>query len=309
MDRFELLRTARRVAELKSFTRAADDLEISRALVSAQVRELERSLGVRLFNRTTRRVSVTSEGSDYLERARRVLAELEAADDSLRQTRDHPRGRLRVDVPVAFGRHLLIPALPGFLARYPELQIEVGLNDRVVDLLAERVDIALRVVAVREPGLIARRVVEMKLVTCASPGYLLRAGMPRGPEDLRDHDCIGTLSAQSARLREWVFQRGRSRIRLRPSCRLAFNQTESVVAAGLADGGIFQTVDMLVADHLANGRLRTVLPDLTAPGPTMSLVYPQAGRQQAKVRVFADFAEKLLRDWSERVRLAQLARR
>ena len=305
MDRFVLLRSALRVADLKSFTRAADDLAISRALVSQQIRELEASLGVRLFNRTTRRVSLTSDGTDYLEKARAVLAQLAAADASVMQTRDHPRGRLRVDVPVAFGRHLLIPALPGFLARYPELQVEVALNDRVVDLVSERVDVALRVGAVRQTGLVAQRVAQLNFVTCASPAYLQGAGTPRTIEDLRTHVCIGTLSAESGRLREWYFQRGRSRLRLRPSCRLAFNQPESVIAAGVAGGGVFQTVDMLAAEYLSTGRLRTVLGDVAATGPVMSLVYAQSGRHVAKVRVFAEFSARLLSDWSARVRQNQ----
>ena len=298
MDRFDIMRSALRVADLQSFTRAADDLEISRARVSQQISALERELGVRLFNRTTRRVSLTGEGADYFERLRRVFAELEAADASVMQTRDHPRGRLRVDVPVAFGRHLLIPALPAFLAKYPDLQIDVALNDRVVDLVEERIDVALRVGRITQSGLVARRIAQMNFVTCAAQGYLARAGVPRTIEDLRKHECIGSLSAESGRLRDWSFMRGRSTVRFRPICRLSLNQPEAVIAAGLADGGIFQTVDLMAAGYLANGRLRAVLPELAAPGPVMSVVYPQAGRHAAKLRVFADFAARLMRDWS-----------
>ena len=153
MDRFDQLRTFVRVADLGSFSRAADDLDRSRALVSQQVAALERRLGARLLNRTTRRVGLTGEGVEYLQRARRILAELEAADEAIMLTRERPQGRLRVDVPTAFGRHLLIPALPAFTRQYPQLVLEVQLNNRVVDLVAEEVDVALRVGAIRQGGL------------------------------------------------------------------------------------------------------------------------------------------------------------
>ncbi|MFO1455958.1 MAG: LysR substrate-binding domain-containing protein [Steroidobacteraceae bacterium] len=301
MDRFDQLRTFVRVADLGSFSRAADDLDRSRALVSQQVAALERRLGARLLNRTTRRVGLTGEGVEYLQRARRILAELEAADEAIMLTRERPQGRLRVDVPTAFGRHLLIPALPAFTRQYPQLVLEVQLNNRVVDLVAEEVDVALRVGAIRQGGLVARRVATMRLLTCASPGYLAQAGVPRSVDELREHRCIGVLSSESGRLRDWVFQRGSSRQRFRPACALAFNLPEAVISAGIADGGILQTVDLLVAGALANGKLRQVLPEFASEGPPISVVCTPQVRQLAKVRVFSDFAARLLRDWSQRI--------
>ena len=301
MDRFDQLRTFVRVADLGSFTRAADDLERSRALVSQQVAALERRLGARLLNRTTRRVGLTGEGVEYLQRARRILAELDAADEAIMLTRERPQGRLRVDVPTAFGRHLLIPALPAFTRQYPQLSLEVQLNNRVVDLVAEEVDVALRVGKVGQAGLVARRIATMRMVTCASPGYLANAGVPRSIEELRGHRCIGGLSSQNGRLRDWTFQRGRSRLRFRPGCALAFNLPEAVISAGIADGGILQTVDLLVAGAIASGRLRQVLPEHVAEGPPISVVHTQSSRHSAKVRVFADFVARLLRDWSQRI--------
>ena len=301
MDRFEQLRTFVRVADLGSFSRAAGDLERSRALVSQQVAALERRLGARLLNRTTRRVGLTGEGVEYLERARRILAEFEAADEAVMLTRERPQGRLRVDVPTAFGRHLLIPALPTFTRQYPQLSLEVQLNNRVVDLVAEEVDVALRVGKIGQAGLVARRIATMRLVTCASPGYLAKAGLPRSVEALREHRCIGSLSSQTGRLREWSFQRGRSRERYRPTCALAFNLPEAVISAGIADGGVLQTVDLLVAGAIASGRLRQVLDEHATEGPPISIVHTQASRHSAKVRVFADFTARLLRDWSQRI--------
>jgi LysR family transcriptional regulator for bpeEF and oprC len=216
--------------------------------------------------------------------------------------RERPQGLLRVDVPVAFGRHLLVPALPALTERYPGLRLEVALNDRVADLVAERVDVALRVGKIRQAGLIARRVAAMRYVTVASPDYLARAGTPRSIDELKSHRCIGTLSAESGRLREWQFERGAALLRLRPRCHMSFNQPEAVAAAALAGGGIAQSVDLIVAESLATGRLREVLGEYSAAGPAMSIVYPQSERQSARVRVFADFCAKLLRDWGEKVR-------
>jgi len=288
------------VADLASFSRAADDLGRSRAQVSQQVAALERRLGARLLNRTTRRVGLTGEGVEYLERARRILAELDAADEAIMLTRQRAQGRLRVDVPTAFGRHLLIPALPAFRRQYPQLSLEVQLNNRVTDLVAEGVDVALRVGKVGQAGLVARRIATTRLVTCASPGYLAKAGLPRNIEELREHRCIGGLSPQHGRLRNWAFQRGQSRLRFRPGCALAFNLPEAVISAGIADGGVLQTVDLPVAAAIGSGRLRPVLAEHATDGPSISIVHTQASRHSAKVRVFADFAARLLRDWSQR---------
>src|SRR5579862_1852603 len=172
------MRSFARVAELHSFTRAADALGLSRAVVSTHVRDLERHLRCLLFHRTTRRVGLTSDGTEYLARCQRILAELEAADEAVRRSRVGVAGRLRVDVPTAFGRALLIPRLAGFTARYPDLQLEVQLNDRLIDLIEEEVDLVVRVGAVREPQLIARRIVSTRLITCASPEYLRTHGVP-----------------------------------------------------------------------------------------------------------------------------------
>lgn len=301
MDRFDQLRVFVRVAELASFTRAADDLELSRAVVSQQVAALERRLGSRLFNRTTRRVSLTGDGASYLERARRVLAELEAADDSVRHARERPEGRLRVDVPTAFGRYLLAPALPAFQRQYPDLAVEVRLNDAIADFVADRVDVAVRVGRITAAGLVARRIAAMRLVTCASPAYLEREGEPRTIEDLRRHRCIGRQSPETGRMTEWSFLRAGARVRFRPSCALAFNLAEAVISAGIAGGGVLQTVDLMLGEPLASGRLRPVLAEYAAPGPAMQVVYAHADRQSAKVRVFADFAERVTRNWSARI--------
>jgi LysR family transcriptional regulator for bpeEF and oprC len=300
VDRFAVLQSFVRVAEYGSFTRAADSLQLSRALVSQQISALEASLRTRLLSRTTRRVALTGDGALYLERAQRVLAELAAADALLLRDREQPNGKLRVDVPTMFGRYLLIPALPRFTAQYPDVQLEIQLNDTVVDLAAESIDVALRAGTVRGAGLIARRVAVMQLVTCASPDYIARFGQPKEPEDLHRHRCIGLLRPGSAKQRDWTFMRGGNPMRLRPPTQLAFNVQEAVVTAGLEGSGVLQSVDAVVGRLLATGQLKQVLAEYVAPGPAISVVYARASRHSAKVRVFADFAADLMRNWMRR---------
>jgi LysR family transcriptional regulator, regulator for bpeEF and oprC len=300
MDQLSAVRVFVRVAERGSFTQAADDLTLSRSVVSGQVAALERHLGVRLLNRTTRRVGLTGEGTDYLAHCRRILAELQSAEESLRRGTETPTGRLRVDVPIAFGRNLLIPALGEFTARYPGVQLDVRLNDRVADLVTEQVDVAVRAGVVQQGQLVARRVVVTRFLTCAAPEYLARNGVPGEPEDLRRHRCIGLANPQTGRVAEWTFRRGRIDRKPRLEFALTLNSVEGVVAAAAEGLGIVRSMDLLVARYLDSGRLRVVLPDWTAEGVPLSIVYPSAGRQSAKVRAFADFAARLLQESSRR---------
>jgi LysR family transcriptional regulator, regulator for bpeEF and oprC len=301
MDQLACMRTFARVADMQSFTKAADALNLSRAVVSTQVAELERHLGARLFHRTTRRVSLTADGTEYLARCVRILAEVTAADEAVNRNRLRPQGRLRVDVPVSFGRYLLTPALPRFSERYPELSLEIQLNDRVVDMVEEQIDVVVRVGPIREPNLVARRVCHTRMLTCAAPAYLQKAGVPQEPDELRQHRLIGHLSNSNRRARKWYFQRGNSRRQLSLPSAVAFNAAEPVIATAIAGGGIMQTTDMLVAKAIASGQLEIVLRDWTADGAPISIVYPSALRNSPKVRVFADFAAELLLSMRQRV--------
>jgi LysR family transcriptional regulator for bpeEF and oprC len=301
MDQLACMRTFARVAEVMSFTKAADALNLSRAVVSTQVADLERHLGARLFHRTTRRVNLTADGTEYLARCVRILAELTAADEAVNRNRLRPQGRLRVDVPVSFGRYLLTPALPRFTERYPELSLEIQLNDRVVDMVEEQIDVVVRSGPVREPNLVARRVCLTRMLTCAAPSYLQKAGVPQEPDDLRQHRLIGHLSNRNRRARKWYFQRGTSRRQLSLPSAVAFNASEPVISTAIAGGGIMQTSDMLVAKAIVSGQLEIVLRDWTADGAPISIVYPSALRNSPKVRVFADFAAELLLAMRQRV--------
>jgi LysR family transcriptional regulator for bpeEF and oprC len=301
MDQLLGMRVFVRVAELGSFARAADTLDLSRAMVSSHVAQLEKHLGTRLLHRTTRRVAVSPEGAVYLEHCQRILTSIAAADDEMRLARDRPQGKLRVDVPVAFGKYLLMPSLAKFTQRYPQVFIEVRFNDRFVDLVAEGVDVAVRSGTIRTPDLIARRIATTRLVTCGSPAYFANAGMPRTPADLKQHRNIGYLRSDGARP-SWTFRQGTGVAKMRLNCALAFNTSEPITLSALDGLGIIQTSDLLVAGYLAEGRLVEVLRDYSCEGPVLSVVYPRATQHLAKVRVFAEFAGELLRDYQSRVR-------
>ena len=301
MDQLTAMRVFTRVAERGSFARAADELDISRAAASAHVAALEKHLGARLLNRTTRRVSLTSEGTDFLRRARRILEELQDAEETLRGSRSKPQGRLRVDVPVAFGRYLLLPALPEFSARYPDIELDIRFNDRVVDLVAERVDVALRVGPLHQSGLVARRVSQMNIVTCASPSYIAAHGQPRTPDELREHRLLGVTPAGGG-TPDWTFPAPYGARRLKLHFAMQFNAAEAPLIAAAAGLGITHTADLLVAEYVARGELKLILQEYVQPGPPISLVYPSAGHQSARVRVFSDFAGDLMRRWSDVVR-------
>ena len=301
MDQLVCMRSFARVADLHSFTRAADMLGLSRAVVSTHVAELEKHLRCQLFQRTTRRVGLTADGAEYLGRCQRILAEIEAADQALLRTRAEVQGRLRVDVPVTFGRALLLSALPQFTARYPDLQLEVQFNDRVIDMIAEEVDLVVRAGPVREPHLVARRVVTTRQLTCASPEYLRTHGVPLEPDDLHRHRLVGTLGAGNRRPHPWVFQRGAVRRQLQLPFNVAFNSIEATIMAANRGAGIVQSMDLVVAELLAAGKLEVVLPEWTAPGKTVSVVCRRALRDSPKIRVFADLCADLLRQYRERV--------
>jgi LysR family transcriptional regulator for bpeEF and oprC len=301
MDQLLAMHVFTRVAVRGSFSQAADELDISRAAASAHVAALEKHLGARLLNRTTRRVSLTAEGAEFLDRSRRVLEEIRDAEETVRGSRSKPQGLLRIDVPMMFGRYLLLPALPEFARRYPLIELDVRFNDRIVDLVAERVDVALRVGPIKQSGLVARRVGQINIVTCASPAYLAEHGEPRTPDDLRNHRLLG-LTQPNGGAPEWDFPPPYTARRLKLHHAMRFSAAEAPIIAAVAGLGITHTLDLAVAGYVARGELKLVLEDFTMPGPPMSLVYPSSGHQSAKVRVFADFAADLLRKWSDLVR-------
>lgn len=281
-----------RVAELGSFTRAADELGLSRAMVSTHVRRLEKRYGLRLLHRTTRKVALTPAGNEYLGHCRRVFAELTAAEETLRRAQEQPTGRLRVDVPGSFGRHILLPALPEFLARYPGIDLDLRFNERVVDLVKDGVDLAVRAGTVTDPNLVARRISGSRWITCASPIYLATHGRPQRIADLADHVLIGSIPPDGTHPRPWMFANVTGPP-FEPKFRMTVNEAEAVMLAAARSVGITQTMDLLAARELVDGNLVTVLTEHTHPGPPLSIVHTPAAQRLARVRVFSDLLRGL----------------
>lgn len=292
MEDFQAMQAFSRVAELGSFTRAAQELGLSRAMVTTHVQRLEKRFGLRLLNRTTRKVGVTPAGSDYLGHCRRVFAELAAAEETLRRSKEQPTGRLRVDVPGSFGRRILLPALPDFLARYPGIELDLRFNERVVDLAREGVDLAVRAGTVMDPDLVAHRVSGSRWITCASPLYLARHGRPQSVADLANHVLIGSIPAGATQPRPWVFA-GDPASAADLRFRMTINEAEAVMLAAARGVGIAQTMDLLAARELMEGNLTMILAEHTLPGLALFVVHTPAAQRLARVRAFSGFLREL----------------
>jgi LysR family transcriptional regulator for bpeEF and oprC len=284
------------VVDAGSFAKTADQLDMSRAMVTTHVAAIERKLGVRLINRTTRRLSVTEDGRAYYERCVRILEDVDEAEAVLSRSRTVARGRLRAEMPIAFARHWLMPALPRFLARHPELAVEIALSNRMTDLSAEGFDCAVRTGIPPDSSLVARRIGMLDWVTCAAPSYLRRHGVPVQPTDLQGHNCIVWLSAQSMRAMPWRYQRNKHEQVVDVKGNLALNALEDVAAAAESGIGIARTLRRLAEPGLRGGRLIRVLEGWSSPPQLISIVYPHSRYLSTKVRVFADFLARVLKD-------------
>ena len=293
MDRFESMRAFTRVVELASFTKAALSLNLPKTTVSAQILALESRLRVKLLNRTTRRVSVTTDGAAYYERAVRLLHELEEAEAALSQATVNPKGRLRVDVPGSIGRRILVPALCGFFERYPEIELELGCNDRPVDLLEEGVDCVIRGGELQDSSLVARRVGSLKFLTCASPAYIERYGMPQAPADIERHLGVHYFSSKTGKIFEFDFNKDGVETTVSGIRRLVLNDGDSCLAAALAGAGIAQLPTFMVQNHIASGELVIVLGTYLSENLPLYALYPQNRHLSSKVRAFIDWVAEL----------------
>jgi DNA-binding transcriptional LysR family regulator len=275
------------VVESGSFAAAADKLDMSRGMVTRYVAQLEAHLGARLLHRTTRKLSLTEAGSDYHPRATQILAMIEEAESSLAQEAAVPRGTLRVTSSQAFGVRHLGWAITEYLLKYPEVQVDVTLNDRTVDLVEEGFDLAIRVAAQVDPGLVARRIAPARIVACAAPGYLKQHGTPASPKDLEQHNCLSYAYWSSQD--EWVFRRDGVEQRVRVSGNLRGNNGDILSAAAVEGLGVILHPTFLVYEALRQNKLVRILADWQAPELTLFAVYPHRKYLPPKVRSFIDF--------------------
>jgi LysR family transcriptional regulator for bpeEF and oprC len=295
VDRIDLFRIFARVVEQASFTRAADTLGIARSSVSAAVQELEGRVGARLLYRTTRKVSPTQDGVAFYERCQRVIADVEDTENLFRQTSARPSGKLRIDVPGRIGRLIVAPALPGFLDDYPEIDIDLGVTDRAVNLVEDGVDCVLRVGSLGDSGLIARPIGRLPLINVASPAYLALHGTPHTPDDLRDHRAINYASPSSGRVEDWEWLENGTLHRMQMQGRVTVNSAEAYIACCLAGLGLIQIPAYDVRGHLEAGELVEIMPHHRAEPMPMALLYPHRQHLSRRLQVFADWLEALLR--------------
>ncbi len=291
MDRFQEMQVFVRIAERGSFTQAADDLLLPRATVSNLIQRLEARLGVRLLERTTRTVRLTPDGEAYRQRCVGLLADLEEADGLFRHA--VPKGLLRVNLQGTLARRFVVPALPAFFARYPQLELQIGEDDRLVDLVREGVDCVLRAGQLRDSSLVARRVALLPQLTCASASYLAQFDEPRTLADLAGHRAVNYLSSATGQALPMEFTVNGEVRTLNLSGPVSVTGADVYTGAAIAGLGLVQVPRYRVADVLASGQLREVLADLPPPPLPVSVLYPQNRQLSVRVRAFAQWLGEL----------------
>ena len=291
MDRLRAMEVFVRIVESGSLAAASDSLGVSAPSVVRTLAALERSLDVRLLNRTTRRSSLTDEGREYYESCRRVLAEARAADAALRSRRADPGGRLRLTAPVTYGRMRVAPVVTAFLAKYPDVEVELLLLDRVVDLVEEGVDAAVRIGQLPDSSLVAVPVGETRRVVCASRPYVRRAGKPKEPGDLAHHRCVVFTGITANN--EWMFGGKPAQVSVRPILRT--NQVDVAIGAVLQGLGCGQFLSYQVEALVGARKLVRILEAFEPPAVPVQIVYPHTRFLSPNVRAFVDFAVPRLR--------------
>ncbi len=294
MDTVTSMRVFAKVAELGSFAAAADQLDLARSAATKHVASLEGRLGVLLLNRTTRRVSLTEAGAAYLEGCNALLADLASLESSVGDLVQRPRGVLRLSAPVFFGSSHLGPLIARYRERYPEVQMDLALNDRVIDLVEEGFDLAVRIGRLPDSSLVARPLAVTRMVLCAAPGYLERRGTPRRPADLEHHECLGYTYWGTGE--EWRFTRKSGQVqtvRIKPVVRA--NNGSILRAMALAGHGVMLQPNFLVRDDIAAQRLVPLLGGYEAGELGIFAVYPHRKHLSAKVRSFVDFLADALK--------------
>jgi len=296
MDRFNAMQAFARVVETGSFTKAAETLHMSKTSVTQLVQQLEARLRVKLLNRTTRKVNVTADGAAYYERVIKLLADMDDAETSLSNASVLPRGRLRVDVPSPFARMILIPALPAFHAQYPDIQIDMGASDRMVDLIGESVDCVVRGGELTDLSLVARRVGDLKIGIYAAPSYLESAGLPLHPQELSapPHYIVGLRWARAGVNSSYAMYRNGERVTVQGRYVISVDDGNAGLAAGIAGLGVVWLPDYMASEHVSRGELVRILDGWHLDPMPMYIAFPPNRHVSAKLRVFIDWIVELM---------------
>ena len=282
-----------RVAETNSFSKAADTLNLPRATVSTVIQQLEMHLSVRLMNRTTRKVSLTLDGSAYYDRCVRLLADLEETEAYFRQDKAKPRGKLKVDLPIRLARLVIIPLLPEFFAAYPDIELELGVTDRPVDLIQEGVDCAIRVGELADSRLVAKRIGAMHEINCASPSYLAKFGTPESIEDLANHIAVKYASPATGKVYDWEYIENGEVKTVAMKGNVSVNNSEAYVASAVAGLGLVQLPMYDSFELLESGKLVEILKEYKTKPLPLSVVYPHRRHLSHRVRAFVEWVETI----------------
>jgi DNA-binding transcriptional LysR family regulator len=294
MDQIQGMRIFVRVVEAGTFTRAADSLGLPKGTVTKQIQALESRLHVKLLNRTTRRVTVTPDGAAYYERTARLLNDFDDIEASMTNAQANPTGRLRIDVGSSMARLVILPALASFCDRYPEIQVDVGVSDRAVDLISDNVDCVIRGGELSDQSLVARRIGNLPWLTVASPAYLKRYGEPQHPLDIeKRHLVVGFFSGSTRRMYPDEFHRGDEKYEITGPYRVSVNDSTAHMTAVLGGFGLSQMITFMAEPHIASGELVQILPEWTRPPLPVHVVYPPNRHLSAKVRAFVDWTAEL----------------
>jgi LysR family transcriptional regulator for bpeEF and oprC len=293
MNKLQAMEVFVRVVETGGITRAADSLRMPKATATTLIQQLEAALGVKLLNRTTRSVSVTTDGTAYYERCVAVLAQIRETEESLAQRHATPGGRLRVDVPTLMARSVIVPALPTFFARYRDIELQLGCSERRADLIEEGIDCAVWSGELEDSSLVARRVGQLFFATCASPSYLAAHGHPRHPNELAAHRCINHFSPRTGKIFDWVFAKDSVRIQTSLRGHIALDDENGYVAAAEAGLGIAQIPAFVLKEAMERGSLELVLGEWFPEPVPLNVVYPQNRHLSSKIRVFVDWIADL----------------
>jgi LysR family transcriptional regulator for bpeEF and oprC len=295
MDRLDALKVFCAVVDSGGFSKAAEKLGISTSSVTHQVGALEAHFGVKLLNRTTRSMSLTDEGRQCVEQARRLLDDMGDLESSLNLSQQEPAGTLRVDLPGILSRLYVAPALPAFLERHPALNVKMTASDRLTDMVDEGVDVLIRIGELASSNLIARTLCRTSFITCAAPAFIARHGQPQTPEQLDQFRCLNFIYPKARVVRPWAFQRNGEGFTHTPRGALASDHVESLIEMALAGGGIVQHFSVSLAGHLRSGALVPLLVEWQAPGPDVSALVQHKHLRAAKIKVFADFVEEVFK--------------
>ena len=296
MDLFHSMKTFVAVVECGSFSRAADVLSTTRPAVTNAVKSLEDSLGVRLLHRTTRRTSLTAEGSTYYDRVSQILSDVAEATALLGGPAGASKvqGKLRIDLPVVLARPLIIPALKQFADQHPEIELVLGVSDNPADLVAEGIDCVVRIGDLADTSAVGKQIGRIAMVTCGAPAYFEQHGIPYSVDDLQAHQAVGFFSGRTRRMMDWHFLLDEQDSIVKMKASILVNDSDAFIACARAGFGLIQVPGLVVAEHLELGLLQAVLPELQVPARPVSVLYPTKRHVAPQVRAFVDWITELL---------------